>query len=137
MHATFLDPFLWYQLLKLAVDHFFSPCLPNCILFFDNSEHPHQSLLLLRSHWLMALPVKQNKSQQQENLSTLQERNRKKKEIRGSRTMEQHTKTPPIYPQFSNNSEQVQADVCFLHPAALQLSGSTIPSYLDGIPIIY
>lgn len=106
MHVTFLDPFLWYQLLKLAADHFSSPCLPNCILFFDNSEHPHQSLLLLQSHWLTALPVRQNKSQQREDLCMSQERNRKN-EIKGNGTMEQHTTKPLRYPQFSNNSEQV------------------------------
>lgn len=90
MHVTFLDPFLWYQLLKLAADHFSSPCLPNCILFFDSSEHPHQSLLLLQSHWLMALPVRQKKSQL-ENPCVSQERNTKKKEIEGSGTTEQYT----------------------------------------------
>jgi len=95
MHVTFLDPFLWYQLLKLVVDRSSSPCLPNCILFFDNSEHPHQSLLLLQSHWLMALPARQNKSQQQG--KSLCVAGEKQEEIKGNGTTEQHTtRTPPL-----------------------------------------
>lgn len=98
MHVTFLAPFLWYQLLKLAMDHSSSPCQPNCILFFDNLAHPHQSLLPLQSHWLMALPARQNRNEQQENVCVSQESNREKK-FKGNETT--LNKTPPSYPQFN------------------------------------
>lgn len=104
MHVTFLAPFLWYQLLKLAVDRSSSPCLPNCILFFDNSEHPHQSLPPSQSHWLMALPAGQNRNEQ-EKACMSQENNRKNK-IKSNGTT--HNKTPPSYSQFSTNSKYKQ-----------------------------
>lgn len=116
MHVTFLAPFLWYQLLKLAVDRSSSPCPPNCILFFDNSTHPHQSLFPLQSHWLMALPARQNRNGQQENVCVSQESNREKK-IKG---MKQHTTKP--HPFIL--SLVLILSRCFLYPAELELSGS-------------
>lgn len=119
MYLTFLDPFLWYQLLKLAVDHFSSPYLPNYILFFDNSEHPHLSLLLLQSHWLMALPGIQNKSQKWESLVCCRkETERRKTEVCNDGT----TYNKVAYPKFSNNSQRyMQRHAVFTHcnPAVL------------------